>query len=45
MVTTRQVGLRYRDGLGLQGEIGANYPFGNSPFLTPLYTASVHALF
>ena len=45
MVTTRQVGLRYRDGMGVQGEIGANYPFGNSPFLTPLYTASVHARF
>jgi hypothetical protein len=45
MVTTRQIGLRYRDSLGLQGEIGANYPFGSSPFLTPLYTASVHAAF
>jgi len=45
MVTTRQLGLRYRDSLGLQGEIGANYPLGNAPNQTPVYTASLHAAF
>jgi len=45
VVTTRQLGLRYRDSLGLQGEIGANYPVGNAPNQTPVYTASLHAAF
>lgn len=45
VVTTRQLGLRYRDSLGVQGEIGANYPVGNTPNQTPVYTASLHAAF
>jgi hypothetical protein len=37
--------LRYRDSLGVQGEIGANYPVGNTPNQTPVYTASLYAAF